>query len=217
MPLMRGENTLGWDLRQAMMIAGVGLLALSAPSLLNLAYSPFRHMRTDEARYVPFFPNMQEDQSLMVPRVRAKRFDVKQAADGPGAAFAKWADPEMRAKPTVLDGETLPQCNLELGFVGHFTAMSDRLAADGYGAGARIFTADIIAPLWLYGETERLEGGAPWYYGGLTGFEQADYLLVPLCPIFAKVRGIVLDEVAEMGSPLREVNRNALYILYRKG
>ena len=56
--------------------------------------------------------------------------------------------------------------------------------------------------------------GAPWYYGGLPGIEDVDYLIVPLCPLIPAVRALVLEAVDEANIPLTEIRRTPLYILY---
>lgn len=208
-----GEEGGGADLRAPIGWVAVALMALSAPSYTNMAWSPFRHAAVDRSTYVPFLPGSGVNEDLFIPRVRALRFDVKEAADGPGQPFAAWADREMRAEPDVLAGETLPECNLELGSVGWFAAIAEELNAHGLKADETVFAADLLSSFWLYGAGRPIVGAAPWYYGGLTGFEDADYVLVPLCPMAGKVRTIVLGELAERGVGLSEVYRTPIYIL----
>lgn len=196
---------------------GVALLALAAPSFTNLAYSPFRHLTVDTETYTPLLPASGASEDLQVPRIRAFRFDVKQAADGPGQPFARWADRSLRDEPDMLAGEALPECNLELGTVGWFTAMAEGLREAGVRPDETVLATDLLSSFWLYGAGRPLKGAAPWYYGGLTGLDDADYILVPLCPIAGKVRHVMLGELKEAGVTLTEIARNDIFILLTPG
>jgi hypothetical protein len=207
---------LGGEARQALLIAAVAAGAFSAPSVLNLAYSPFRHLVTDTARYVPLLPGSGVHTDLQTPRIRAHRVDAKVALDDPGAPFAAYRDPELRKDAATFNGETWPDCEIELGTIAWFEALSDDLTASGLTAGKTLFPADILSSFWLYGAAEPLPGAAPWYYGGLPGWAAADYLLVPLCPLSSRVRKLILDAVTESGAALTEVRRNEMYVLYAK-
>jgi len=83
--------------------------------------------------------------------------------------------------------------------------------------GKHLFVADMFLSFWLYGDIAPLPQGAPWYYGGLSGFENANYLMVPLCPDEEKVRRKILQEIQEITTrgdiSLKEIRRTQLYIL----
>ena len=49
----------------------------------------------------------------------------------------------------------------------------------------------------------------------MPGFENADLLIVPLCPIIHEVRSAVLKDIEESGAELAEIQRTKLYILYK--
>lgn len=217
-PAREIRNGLGWNLGKGLGLVAVALLAFAAPSALNLAYSPFRHLKLAAEDYTPILPGSGVHEDLYTVALRAERVDAKVALDGPGTAFAAYADPEAREDMVAeFRGETLPVCGLELGMVAWFRAISDDLIASGLAEGKSAFVADILSSYWLYGAFEPLAHGAPWYYGGLPGFENADYLLVPLCPMSQKVRAQVLDAVVESGAALDEVRRTETYILFAKG
>ena len=93
-----------------------------------------------------------------------------------------------------------------------FVAVAEDLEARGF-AGSKIFIADVFSTLWLFGDFEPLKNGAPWYYGGLPGFEDADYLLIPLCPGVLSVRAEVLAAVEDSSIELRNVLETPAYIL----
>jgi len=207
---------LGWEARQALLLAAVAAAAFSAPSVFNLAYSPFRHLVADSTRYVPLLPGSGVHTDLKSPRIRAMRVDAKIALDGPGQPFAAYRDPALRKDETTFAGETWPECEVQLGTIAWFEALSRDLKASGLTDGKTLFPADILSSFWLFGASEPIPGAAPWYYGGLPGWEAADFLLVPLCPLSTRVRKLILDAVTEAGTPLTEVRRTDMYVLYAK-
>ena len=148
--------------------------------------------------------------------IRAMRIDAMVALDTPGQPFAASHDPALRAQDVTFNGEVWPACQVELGTIAWFEALSDDLKASGLTVGKTLLPADILASFWLYGAAEPLPGAAPWYYGGLPGWAAADYLLVPLCPLSLGVRKLILDEVTETGAKLTEVRRNDFYVLFAK-
>ncbi|MCB1338983.1 MAG: hypothetical protein KDK10_16535 [Maritimibacter sp.] len=218
------NNGLGWNLRQGLLITGVVAIAFAAPSMINLAYSPFRHLAADtgvddetgQPLFVPLLPGSGIHEDIQTARLRAQRVDAKIALDTEGAPYFAYADPELRDDAVEFAGETWPACSVELGMVAWFTAISDDLEASGLTEGHTVFTADILSSFWLYGAYAPLPGASPWYYGGLPGWDAAEFLLVPRCPLSTKVRKLILDAVAEEGSALTEVRRNEMYVLYAK-
>ncbi len=211
------RNGFGWDLRQGMGILAVLGFAFALPSVLNLTFSPFRHLATKTEKYMPLVPDVDVAADLMAGTERMRRVDGKVAFDGPGQPFAAYADEDLREESiTVWQGETWPDCTGDNGMAVRFQATADDLNASGLIEGKRIFSADILASYWLYGASEPLPHGAPWYYAGLPGFESADYLLVPLCPFSLKARKLVLEAVEDTGVALTEVRRNEIYVLYAK-
>ena len=215
-PIREHHTAIGWEARQAMTITAVIALAFAAPSVINLAYSPMRHLATDTEDYVPLLPGSGRNEDLQTPAVRARRLDAKDALDLEGSPYFAYADPELRETLVTFQGAPWPDCTVELGMVTWFEAISDDLKASGLSAGKTAFTADILSSFWLYGAFEPLPGAAPWYYGGLPGWDDADYLLVPQCPLSTKVRKLILDDVTKTGVALREVRRNEMYVLYAK-
>ena len=210
-------NSRGWNLRQATQFAVMAALALAAPSYSNLFFSPLNHLSRDVSKYVPLVPGSGRNEDLRVARLRAHQINGEMALDGPGTPFAAFVDADLREEVlTRFQGEDLPTCGLKLGMVAWFTAMAADLKASGLADGHTVFTADLLSAFWLYGAFEPLPGAAPWYYGGLPGFDAADYVLVPLCPMTPPVRRWVLEALTESGAELQEVRRNDMYILYRK-
>ena len=107
-------------------------------------------------------------------------------------------------------------CLQQTGLIGTSQAMASDLDAVGYGKDVSVFVADTFsAGFWMFGETTPLKGGAPWYYGGLSGFDAADYLLVPSCPSSPRAFRAILRDLQSIEDELEERRRTELYTLYQ--
>lgn len=208
------RNGLGWSMRNALQLTGVMALTLGAGSVLNLAYSPFRHYFAPEEKAVALLSARPQHGDLLVQEARLYRVSVQGAGDGPGSAYASYAARADRADPAVLNGETLADCELSSGYNAWFETVTADLTASGYG-GSSVLVADLFSALWLFGDLKPLAGGAPWYYGGVPGIEAADHVLVPLCPTGVSMRAGVLKALDEAGWSLTEERRTATYILLK--
>ncbi|GGD39743.1 hypothetical protein [Sinisalibacter lacisalsi] len=209
-------NALGWDVTKGLGLLAAAVFAFAAPSAFNLAYSPFRHLVKDVSTHTPVLPGSGIHEDLRTARVRALRVDARQALDGPGSPFAAYFDASLRPTRTEWNGETWPDCMVENGLIAWHEAIAADLLASGLAEGKTAFAADVLSGFWIFGAFEPLPGASPWYYGGLPGFEAADYLIVPRCPVSTKVRGLVFDAVDAAGTSLTEVRRNDMYVLYAK-
>ncbi|MCK8464895.1 hypothetical protein MUY35_13635 [Aliiroseovarius sp. S1339] len=209
-------NGFGWDVQKAISLAAVAAFAFAIPSFLNLAASPFRHLATDVEKYVPLMPGSGVHEDLQTYAPRAARVDVRRAFDGPDTLFAGLYDDEARKDTNVIfQGRDFDYCTLELGMVVWFRAVSEDIA-NWSGGGKALFSADLLSSYWLYADLTPLKGGAPWYYGDLSGIENADYLLVPNCPLSADTRKKILDEVSGQDwiDQVVEARRTPYYTLY---
>lgn len=219
-PEPRGElrNSLGWPVGQAMGVAAAVAIAFAAPSFLNLAYSPFRHLSLPPDDYQPMLVRNAEHHDLQLREIRANRVDGLVALDVAGSGLEDRVEKAERKEERVsFQGQKLPYCELQMGIIAWFEAIVTDLEEHGYGDGSRVFVADLFMGHWMFGDLERLIGGAPWYYGGLPGIESADYLLVPLCPTSQSVRKQILEAITETGMPVTELRRAPLYVLYGLG
>ncbi len=209
-------NGFGWDLQRGILLAATVGFVLAMPSFINIAQSPFRHLVTDTEEYVPVLPGVVGHEDLLTFDVRANRLDAKYAIDGPDTIFAAFYDEEMRKDQVVFLGEDLPWRSLDLGMIAWFRVISDELVASGEVEGKAMFVADLLPSYWMFGAGDPVPGAAPWYYGDLTGIENADLLLVPLFPLSVDVRKKILDEITEQewSSEIRELRRTEEYILY---
>lgn len=217
LPAQATHNSLGWDLNRGLTVVASGAMLLAAPSFLNVGQSPFRHLLTDPDDFVPVLPGVEGHQDILTFNVRGNRLDVTRPIDGPDTVFAAFHDPEFREEQTEFKGETLPWCSLDLGMVAWFRTVSDDLVASGLVDGKAIFVADLLPSYWMFGAGEPVPGGAPWYYGELTGIENADLLLVPQCALSLALRKQILEEVTAepWAGGVTELGRTPEYILYK--
>lgn len=120
--------------------------------------------------------------------------------------------------PALWMGAALADCTVDMGISGYFSGITADLMANGVPAGARVFTADIFNANWLFGDLQPLIDGAPWYYGGLPGYDSADFVVIPLCAMSEAVRAQTVKAITARGTDdLTEVARTPSFILYRKG
>lgn len=206
------RNGLGWDLHAGLTVTGIAALCFGAASAINLAFSPWRHLAAETSETVPLLPRLPAHDDLRTPAARLYTVNLKQPWDRPGDPFAVFREAARREDPPVLNGETLPECQIEGGISGWFELVDDDLTAAGY-AGSAILGTDLYSAYWMFGDFRPVKGAAPWYYGGLSGAENADYIVVPLCPMAFTLRSEMLAAFAEAGWRLREVRRTPLYIL----
>ena len=176
------RNGVGWPLREALGVAAAMALALSVASYANLAYSPLRHLRADPADYVPLLPRGERHADLQMRSLRFNRVEARVPLDGPGTGLERYRAQAERDAPPRFMGEDLEACSLETGLLAVMDAVARDLEAAGLAEGRSALVTDLLNSFWLFGALEPLEDGAPWYYDGLPGWEDADYLLVPRCP-----------------------------------
>jgi len=210
-------NGWGWNLRGALGIVAAVALALTAPSFFNLAYSPFRHMNIDVTEYAPILPRGGRHTDIQALDLRVNRVDARVALDGQVAGLPLYKD---REPLPMFKGEAIPTCSLELGLPLVMDTIVRDLEDVGLADGTSIFAADIFTSYWMFGDLEPLYQGAPWYYGGLPGIEDADYLIIPICPVAQDVQRQILETFEDMEvkfGPATEIRRTELYILYALG
>lgn len=209
-------NGWGWPLREAFSLTAVAAMAFALPSFLNTSYSAWRHYWLDASDYIAMIPDHPGFADLGTPKLRYATVNGTVALDGPGGgleAFRKFAERDKLM--VAVNGEEMKFCDLDSGLEAWFVTVAKDLESAGY-AGRRIFEADLLDVLWLYGDFPPLKGGAPWYYGGAPGIEDAELVLVPVCAVYQVARKDKLDAVAELGLTLTEIRRTPLYILYEK-
>ena len=209
-------NALGWRLREALALTAAAVLALSAGPAINLVWSPLRHAFTETGGMVPYLSRRAQDDDVFVRAPRVYKVNQTVAADGPGQPFAAFADKgagTAPAKQTLLNGETLPDCEMVTGYNAFFESTADALVRAGHDG--PVLVADLFTALWLYGPFPPVHGAAPWYYGGAPGIAAAEHVVVPLCPASRTRRDEILTAIGVEGWRLEEELRTPTFILLR--
>jgi hypothetical protein len=203
-------NARGWDMREALRIVGILALAFGLPSAVNLLYSPFRHLATETKDRVALLPGLGDD--MLTIESRMYRVDETVAADLPGSPFEAYRKKGDRKYLATLNGEKLPECSLSSGMNSWFETVAKDLTAAGYG-GSSILGTDLFSLYWAFGDFKPVKGAAPWYYGGLSGVENADYVVIPMCPMAEQIRSDMLKMMSDGTWTVTEVHRMPLYVL----
>ncbi len=211
-PEMPVTNGLGWDLRTTMNYVGALALAFGAPSALNLAFSPFRHLASDTENTAPLLPALPVHDDLRTIAKRLYTANITLPYDGPGEPYSAYREIAKRTEPDELNGVPLPDCQLEGAMPAWFELVTADLEKAGYG-GSRLIGTDLYSAYWMFGDFKSVRGAAPWYYGGVPGVENADYIVVPLCPMQLDLRREMLKALSDDGWVLHEMRRTDLYIL----
>ncbi|KAG1713643.1 hypothetical protein GQR58_002112 [Nymphon striatum] len=198
-------NGWGWNIRGAIGITAAMALALTAPSFFNLAYSPFRHVALDTAKYAPILPRGGVHTDLQSIDVRINRIDARVALDGQVTGLPAY---DGRDDPAMFMGEEISNCSIELGLPRIMDTIARDLEDAGLSEGKSLFAADLFSSHWLFGDLEPMESGAPWYYGGVPGLRHADYFLVPLCPV-AQPAQVQIFEIVEELVEIGKINARA--------
>ena len=194
--------------QMGLLLLAAGLAASIAPSYVNLASSPVRAARLDPAAHRPLLTGPRHSDILVSGAAASDGHQLHIVTDGhrgfPGTA------PD---RATEFQGQTLPNCTSPANGA-HFAAMAADLADRGLAQGEAIFVADVLNPLWLYGDHPPLAHAMPWYYGGLHGLTHASFVLLPLCPNSPGTWHSLLTELED--TTLTEIARSPLYILYQR-
>lgn len=206
------RNALGWKLRGALTLAAILALAFGLPSAVNLGFSPWRHLAQDTADYVPLLPALAAHHDVLAYGPRLYTVNRTLPYDTADSPFARYRQLAEREEPATFRGETLPECQMEGGANPWFETVGADLEQAGY-AGAGVIGTDLFSAYWMFGDFRPVHGAAPWAYGGLPGIDDADYVLVPLCPMSPTLRAGMLAELENGPWTLSEVRRTDLYIL----
>lgn len=208
-----------WDIDASTFQKGLALVALTiySPALFNQAFSVPRHAGQDASEFAPMF----SDPRFVDIGVRKSDNDAPSAIV-PIAIETVFAEPVDEAEddaeenlPVMVNGEELPQCDLSTGLVGLLRQMVVELDAVDLAQGKHVLLADLLDPLWLFGDYKRNTVGAPWYYGSDGGYETAEILMVPFCPVSIPARKEKLAALSKKGANFREVMRSELFILFQ--
>jgi hypothetical protein len=205
-------NRFGWDMRRALGTVALLALTFGFPSAVNLAYSQLRHLTASTDKTKPLIAGLPEHHDIFAKATRIYGAMETHAADAPGGPFEAYREFNARKDESVLNGEILPYCEQQSGPVAWFETVAKDLEQAGF-AGKRILSADLLSSYWMYGDFPAVQGAAPWYYGNLSGLDQADYIVVPMCPAALSMRSSTLKSLNKEGYTLTEVRRTPVYVL----
>jgi len=204
----------GFDARRVMEMTAVVALALNFPSLYKSTLSNLDHMAFSEATFVDMLPEGDQGaQDIFVRKGRAYTMTAEVDLDRTMPDWSKYSDAVEREPLKEIGGTVIDACEWRAGVLGYMETIAERLQADGVAEGSQLFVTDVVTSLHFFGPFEPLKGGAPWYYGELSGLENADYVVVPKCAVSTRYRGVMIDELAASDARLEPVSENALYVL----
>ncbi|MBT8414043.1 MAG: hypothetical protein KJO30_06910 [Boseongicola sp.] len=204
----------GMDIHTGLTAISTAAILLFMPSAMTLAMSPLRHSAQDITKYEPMLPALPAHADIMVRSDRAKTMTAQVELDLPGSPWFKYRDVAGRTEPESLFGVPLPACELKAGTLAWFNEISADLVKADLPSKSQLFVTDIIAGFWLFGDFAPLQDGAPWYYGNLSGMENADYVLAPKCGFVPRARTLMLDELEASEFLLSPIRDNELYVLF---
>ena len=204
----------GTDIHTGLTALCTASILLFLPSALTLAMSPLRHASKDFTAYEPMLPALPAHHDILVRRDRGYTLIAQVELDVPGSLWFDHREPTERSEPLSLAGIKLPECKLKAGSLAWFNEISADLAEAELPSGSQLFVTDIYAAFWLFGDFAPLENGAPWYYGSLSGMQNADFVLVPKCSFVSPERAVMVGELEASDFTLTPVRNNELYVLY---
>jgi hypothetical protein len=213
----RGRRVLfNSDARNATSALALMAFALIAPSMQNIATSPFRNLVAKTEDHVPQFEGRAELDDLFVTPRRTRMVLARENLVDRYPELAPYASEDEEFAPVSFLGETLPRCALQGGDLVLNGYMADRLKAAPFNfpPESQFFVADIVSAIWILGDFAPLKGGAPWYYSGAPGVENADAIIVPLCPLDPSVERHALAAVEAEGLKLRPPLRDPMMLVY---
>lgn len=201
----------GLELRSALTTCAMLAVAFGFPSAANLTYSPFRHLAAATGKTDSLLAIAGQDD---VKVAESRLFGVMEshAGDGPGTPYAIYQPKNGRKAPATLNGEELPYCEQVSGLRAWFETATLDMESAGY-RGKKMLAVDLFSSFYLYGDVQPVPHAAPWNYGTLAGVDQADYLVVPLCPTSIPIRASVLKALKEANYTLTIKERRPLYIV----
>lgn len=186
---------------------------LIAPSFLNMLASPVRHLIIKADIFAEAIPE-RWGAELYTPAKRNWQAWHRYPYVHKDPQFEYMNALAQHDEPTIFKGEQFGGCLQEPGLIGYFTAWATDLEKEGY-AGKNIVIGDAVATFWFFGNFPPPKHIAPWYYGDLQGYENADYLLMGRCSLTPRAVRSIIADLKESDLALTEVLRNELYILYQ--
>lgn len=214
LPNLANKQFFGVNAAKVSGIFSVVIFTLFAPTIVAMGTSIFRAsiFETKEYQIVPYTVVESDLWALGTPfaDMAVKNFI-------PGAE-----NPDTIEKPDngtpfqhVFNDEELPVCSIMLDILGNMAVTIQHLEQFPETHGKQVLIADFLNALWMFADYERLTNGAPWYYHGDAGQQQAEYYFVPLCPSGPQFRSESNRAMEQTGWQLEEVGRTSMFILFK--
>lgn len=201
---------------QLPLVVLVAASVLVAPIFINLGQSIVRTLRVDAAEFTAPLAEPR-GMDLFFQEKRVYKFLVSRYLPAPTLEMEEKAARFRDHADQTLWGQPLPYCTIENGYVGLMAGIAEDLVArKAIGREARVFYADPVSPLWLFGAGAPVPEGWPWYYGGEGGMKNATHVVVPICSTSLNVRGAILAELEKTRPAWRERLRTDHYILLER-
>lgn len=207
-------RVMGADAADLFVWLSIAATAFIFPSAVNLALSPMNHAAIQSAKFIPMLPGRPDDQDIFIRADRANSITAQVELDSTSPLWSKYSEVAGRAPQLELAGVEFPKCELMAGARAYMVEIAADLEKEGIPAGSQFFTTDVLTAFWLFGPYAPLQGGAPWYYGDVSGIENADYVLVPKCSFLAQIQRIMVDDLKSLDFEYLPVVNNELYALF---
>lgn len=193
----QGQGSAARGMRTVSIVAGVLIL----PVILNIIWSPARHLMTPRDL---FNPVLAQEPDLQVLTARTDTILTTNVISAP-------TDEE----PEMFRGEALTDCTIAGGFIATLRRDAEALRQLAPEIDRQPLVADYFQAHWMFADLRPLQGGAPWYYDGLPGIEDATHVLVPDCPSGPKGRTRITALLDEADLSLEEAGRTQHFRLFR--
>lgn len=186
---MAGARVYGWDGGTYFLALGFISISIIIPSFVNMTTSPIRNLAASSEGYIPVMLDPKHA-GLVIERKRSYMPEAMVAIEG---VRDEAADPDDEMTEVLqLGAFVIPKCTLKTGYYGLMAKMADDLVEAGFGEKS-FALVDVANPLALMAPLKRLDYATPWYYGGTREADQAEYLVVPKCPISHPTFKVYLD------------------------
>lgn len=214
-PEADAESFYGMDQKRVMEFAAVAAIALIFAPLANLVHSPLKHNMISKENFVVMVPGLEGAEDLFVRRDRGHgAISYINLADTQDS-WAQYRDDTGQPPLQKIGGVEIPYCELGAGSRALMKDVAAEMRAAGVAEDSQIFAGGLLRAYWMYGPFAPLQNGAPWYYGNLSGLQNADYLVVPKCAFSVRTRDVILDELNAADLSLELVRDSELMVLFR--
>jgi len=205
----------GVDRAVAINAVAISSFAVSFPLLFNLATSPISHASFDKDRFMPMLPAEAGHQDVFIRADRAYTMPAQVFRDDEPGPWSKYREAAALGPVHQFEGIEFPNCEWMAGSRAMFETLGEDLAKAGLPESSRLLTADLLSAFWFFAPVVPAKGSAPWYYGGLSGIENTDYVMIPKCGFVTHVRGVIISEMKASDLSVELVRDNELYALFR--